>query len=42
MEKSESSGNVFACQSEDEARLECAKKGRQVCGICISHLYETY
>lgn len=42
MEKSESSENVFACQSEDEARKECAKIGRKVCGICISHLYESY
>ena len=42
MERDDSSGNIFACKTEDEARLECAKKGRKVCGICVSHLYETY
>lgn len=42
MQKSESAGNKFACKTEDEARRECADIGRQVCGICVSHLYETY
>lgn len=42
MSKDESSGNAFACQSEDNARIECTKLGRKVCGICVSHLYETY
>ena len=34
--------NIFACKSEQEAREECAKAGRKVCGTCVSHLYETY
>jgi len=42
MKKSESSGNIFNCQDEDKARIRCAKKGRGVCGICVSHLYESY
>lgn len=42
MDKNESSENRFACQSETDARLECAKIGRQVCGTCVSHLYESY
>lgn len=31
----------FACQDEDSARKSCARKGRSVCGICVSHLYLT-
>jgi hypothetical protein len=42
MSKDESSGNIFACQLEDDARISCADQGRKVCGICVSHLYETY
>jgi len=42
MDKSQSSGNVFACEDEDSARLKCAEIGREVCGICVSHLYTTY
>ena len=42
MKKDESSGNFFACYTEDEARLACARIGREVCGVCVSHLYETY
>ena len=30
---------IFSCKDEDSARLECAKYGRKVCGICVSHLY---
>jgi hypothetical protein len=39
---SESTGNVFACEDEAEARAKCAAKGRSVCGTCVSHLYTTY
>lgn len=42
MSTDESSGNIFACQSEDDARTSCANQGRKVCGICVSHLYATY
>ena len=42
MNKSESAGNKFACYNEDEARKKCAEIGREVCGICVSHLYTTY
>lgn len=42
MDKNESTENKFACQSESESRKECARIGRQVCGTCVSHLYETY
>jgi hypothetical protein len=42
MNKSESESNIFACQSESVVRIECAKIGRGVCGVCVSHLYTTY
>lgn len=42
MLKSDSSGNVFACKTEHDARMECAALGRKVCGVCISHLYASY
>jgi len=42
MKKEESEGNRFQCKNEDEARTLCASIGRQVCGICVSDLYETY
>lgn len=42
MNKSESAGNKFGCKNEDDARTECAKIGRAVCGVCVSQLYTTY
>jgi len=42
MDKSESSGNVFTCKNENDARVKCAESGRKVCGTCVSHLYTTY
>ena len=42
MEKTESDKNIFSCESEYDARINCASNGRSVCGICISSLYETY
>ena len=42
MASSDSTENKFACYSEDEARLECARIGREVCGTCVSHLYASY
>jgi hypothetical protein len=42
MSKSDGTNNIFACQPEDKARIECAKQGRKVCGVCVSHLYTTY
>jgi len=42
MTKSESSRNIFSCKDEDDARVRCATIGRQVCGTCVSHLYESY
>jgi hypothetical protein len=38
----ENEGNVFTCENEDLARLRIAKIGKQVCGVCTSHLYENY
>lgn len=32
----------FMCESEDEARIKCAKIGEDVCGTCVSHLYADY
>ncbi len=31
----------LACLNENEARMICAEMGRQICGVCISHLYST-
>jgi hypothetical protein len=42
MDKSESAGNIFACEEEGSARKKCAKTGRKVCSICVSYLYTTY
>lgn len=42
MEKKNSSGNKFVCYDEGEARVECARIGREVCGTCVSHLYSSY
>lgn len=42
MKKNESISNTFVCYDEDQARLKCAEQGREVCGICVSHLYATY
>jgi hypothetical protein len=42
MDKSESVANVFACQTEEEARQICASRGREVCGTCVSSLYATF
>lgn len=42
MDKSESAENIFQCYDEDKARKKCAEIGRDVCGVCVSHLYATY
>jgi hypothetical protein len=42
MDKSESAGNEFSCEDEDNARKKCAKIGRAVCNECVSHFYTTY
>lgn len=34
--------NVKTCLDEDEARQVAADIGRDVCGICVSHLYSNY
>jgi hypothetical protein len=31
-----------SCNEEHTARLNAAKIGREVCGVCVSHLYTTY
>ena len=41
MNKSDSSGNKFACVDEKKARINCAQIGRQVCANCIKELYAT-
>jgi hypothetical protein len=42
MNKSESAGNIFACEEENSARKKCAKFGKAVCSICVSHFYTAY
>jgi hypothetical protein len=42
MKKSESEATVFTCYSEDAARMECAKQGRNVCGSCVIILDTVY
>lgn len=42
MKKVQSEKNIFACATEQEARDQCAKLGRKVCGICVSHLYADF
>jgi len=43
MKNSEQDGNnIFQCEDENISRIKCAEKGKSVCGICVSHLYETY
>lgn len=42
MAKADSAKNIFTCLNENDARIESAKIGRKVCGVCVSHLYETY
>ena len=42
MDLSESSERIFSCEKEAAARRKCAEIGRQVCGTCVSSLYETY
>lgn len=40
MDVRDRSNTVFVDKDEEEARLGCAKVGRRMCGVCISHLYE--
>jgi hypothetical protein len=42
MERTENRESIFACQNENSARTKCASIGRNVCGTCVSHLYETF
>lgn len=42
MTSSESIKYNFTCESVNEARIKCAEIGRNVCGICVSHLYADY
>lgn len=35
-------GNIFTCEDEDQARFRIAEIGKQVCGVCTSHLYANY
>lgn len=30
------------CLDENQARQQAAQIGRNVCGVCVSHLYTTY
>ncbi|WP_337967216.1 hypothetical protein [uncultured Flavobacterium sp.] len=30
------------CLNENEARQKASEIGRNVCGVCVSHLYTTY
>lgn len=42
MSQSESEENIFTCYTDNQARKKIAEIGRQVCGVCTSHLYTTY
>lgn len=42
MRKTDSTKNIFACATEGQARIKSANIGRSVCGVCVSHLYESY
>lgn len=42
MELKDSIDKIFSCENEDSARKKCAAIGREVCGTCVSDLYETY
>lgn len=42
MNKDASEENIFTCINDDLARKKIAEIGRQVCGVCTSHLYTTY
>jgi hypothetical protein len=42
MDKSESSGNIFACEDEETTRKKCGKIGRKVCASCVISLYTNY
>lgn len=42
MHKSEGIEDIFNNTPEIEARKECAKIGRAVCGNCVKSLYATY
>lgn len=42
MIKPDNKGNRFSCATEQVARVAIAKIGREVCGTCVSHLYESY
>jgi ABC-type metal ion transport system substrate-binding protein len=42
MDKSETAGNIFACEAENSARKKCAKIGKAVCSVCVSHFYTKY
>ena len=42
MGKSEGVATQFQCKGAKDARLECARIGRAVCGTCVSTLYTTY
>jgi hypothetical protein len=42
MRISESEATVFTCYSEDAARMECAKQGRNVCSVCVLILDTVY
>ena len=42
MSLAETENMIFSCLDENNARLECAKQGRKVCGTCVSSLYATY
>lgn len=33
---------IKSCLNENETRSKAASIGRDICGICVSHLYTTY
>lgn len=41
MNSAEGNAVLFQCEDEVAARIKCAGIGRQMCGTCVSTLYET-
>lgn len=37
----EESESKTSCESEDEVRMSAARIGRDMCGTCVSFMYET-
>jgi len=41
MSRIDTVNNIFSCESENEAQELCTKRGRKICMICISFMYNS-